>query len=495
MTTVLFLLFITPLLTGAYILFIPAEDVYSIRDISICNSIFLFFCSLILFRKFDCINSNFQFCYHSDGFLLDEFFLQFLLGVDGFSLVFIILTTFIFSLCFWSIFFKHFILLNLYVAFFFFLEFAILGTFLSLDLLLFFIFFEIILIPMVFIIGIWGSTLRKVRAMYLFLLYTAFGSIFILFAIFLIILEKQSTNFFYLFYNTLPFVKDKQIILWFSLVLGLAVKIPMFPVHIWLPEAHVEAPTEGSIVLASLLLKLGGYGFFRTVLPLCPQATLYYLPIIYSFCLFGILFCSLIALRQNDLKKIIAYSSVAHMNLIVLGIFSINIQGIQGSILMMMGHAFCSSGLFFLIGCLYDRHKNRLLNYYGGLVQSMPGFAFIFFFYSLTNFSFPGTSNFVGEILILIGIFEMNTLVMVLAACSGIITITYSIWLFNRIVFGTIKFNYIKYYTDLFMWELEVLGYLSIAILVIGLHPNFILDVSLFNSMQLLQFFNIGCIA
>jgi NADH:ubiquinone oxidoreductase subunit 4 (subunit M) len=162
-------------------------------------------------------------------------------------------------------------------------------------------------------------------------------------------------------------------------------------------------------------------------LPLCPQATLYYLPFIYSFCLFGILFCSLIALRQNDLKKIIAYSSVAHMNLIVLGIFSVNIQGIQGSILMMIGHAFCSSGLFFLIGCLYDRHKNRLLNYYGGLVQSMPGFAFIFFFYTLTNFSFPGTSNFVGEILILMGIFEMNTLVMVLSGVSGIITITYSI--------------------------------------------------------------------
>jgi proton-translocating NADH-quinone oxidoreductase chain M len=495
MNLVLYCLLCTPLFAGFYILFLPADDFYRVRDICLYTSFFIIFLALTLFRRFDYLNSNFQFCYYSYDFLLDDFFLQWLFGVDGFSIIFVLLTAFIFPLCFFSIFFKDIIFFNLYISFFFFLEFAILGTFLSLDLLLFFFFFEIILIPMIFIIGIWGSTLRKVRAMYLFLLYTAVGSVFILFAIFLIILDKQSTNFYYLFYNILPFTQDKQIILWFLFFFGLAVKIPIFPFHIWLPEAHVEAPTEGSIILASLLLKLGGYGFLRTSLPLCPNATLYYLPIIYTFNLLGLLYCSLIAIRQNDLKKIIAYSSVAHMNLVVLGLFSINIQGLQGAILLMVGHALSSSGLFFLVGCLYDRHKIRLLNYYGGLVQTMPFFSSFFFFLSLTNFSFPGTSNFIGEILILIGIFETNTFVTCLAAFSGILTVTYSIWLFNRIVFSTIKFAYIKHYADLLWWEFRVLGYISFGVIAIGLYPKLILNITYMSSMQLLQFLEFGCIA
>ena len=495
MSNILYWVLCTPLIGGVIVLFLPKNDFYLVRDVSLVSSFISLIGSIFLFLKFDYLTSNFQFCYFSEGFLLKEFYLQFLLGIDGFSIIFVLLTSFIMPLCFWSIFNKEIIFLNLYASFFLFLEFAILGTFLSLDLLLFFIFFEIILIPMIFIIGVWGSTLRKVRAMYLFLLYTAIGSIFILFAIFLIILEKQTTNFYYLFYNTIPFSKDKQIILWFLFFIGLAVKIPVFPLHIWLPEAHVEASTEGSIILASLLLKLGGYGFLRTSLPICPQASIYYLPIVYTFSLFGIIFCSFIALRQNDLKKIIAYSSVAHMNLVVLGLFSLNIQGLQGSIFLMVGHALASSGLFFLIGCLYDRYKTRLLNYYGSLLQTMPLFSSFLFFYSLTNFSFPGTSNFIGEILILVGIFETNTFVMVIAAFSSILTITYSMWLFNRIIFGGVRLNFIKYYTDLFLWEFEILAYFAFCIIIIGIKPNLILNISYMSSMNLLQFIEFGCIA
>lgn len=495
MSSILFLILCAPLISGFIVFFIPKDDFYLIRDVTFITSLLILIGALTLWVKFDYLSSNFQFCYFADNYILKEFYLQFLLGVDGFSIIFVLLTAFIMPLCFWSMFNKNLIFLNLYAAFFLILEFSILGTFLSLDLLLFFIFFEIILIPMIFIIGVWGSTLRKVRAMYLFLLYTAFGSVFILFAIFLILLEKQSTNFYYLFYNTVPFTKDKQIILWFLFFVGLAVKIPIFPLHIWLPEAHVEASTEGSIILASLLLKLGGYGFLRTSLPLCPNATLYYLPIIYTFCIFGIIFCSFIALRQNDLKKIIAYSSVAHMNVAVLGIFSINIQGLQGSIFLMVGHALASSGLFFLIGCLYDRYKTRLLNYYGSLLQTMPLFSSFLFFFTITNFSFPGTANFVGEILIMLGIFEANTFVMIWAALASILTIIYSIWLFNRIIFGTVRLNFIKHYTDLKLWEIEILSYLTLCVIIVGLQPNYILDISYMTSMHLLQFLEFGCIA
>ena len=495
MSKILFLLLCTPLISGSILFFIPKKDIYLIREISVISSLVTLICSIFLWLKFDYITSNFQFCYFSNNYILKNFYLQFLLGIDGFSLIFVLLTTFIIPLCLWSVFHKKIIFLNLYIAFFLYLEFAILGAFLSLDLLLFFIFFEIILIPMIFLIGIWGSTFRKIKAMYFFLLYTAFGSLFILFAILLIILEKQTTNFYYLFYNSIPFTKEKQILLWFLFFVGFSVKIPVFPLHLWLPEAHVEASTEGSIILASLLLKLGGYGFLRTSLPLCPNATLYYLPFIYSFCLFGIIFCSFVALRQNDLKKIIAYSSVAHMNLVVLGIFSANIQGLQGSIFLMVGHALSSSGLFFLVGCLYDRHKTRLINYFGNLLQTMPLLSFLFFFYTLTNVSFPGTSNFIGEILILIGVFEINSFVTVIAAFSGVLTVAYSFWLFNRLIFGTTKLNYITYYTDLLLWECDILIYFSILILALGLKPNYILNISYLTSMHVLQFFSIGCIA
>ena len=485
MYKILLITLYAPLL-GAFILFfIPNNDIFLIRNIGLTSSFISLLGSVFLLLQFDYINNNFQFCYCLSNYLIKFFFLQFILGIDGFSLIFILLTTFIIPLCLWSSLNKKIIFLNFYVAFFLLLEFSILGAFFSLDLLLFFIFFEIILIPMIFLIGIWGSTFKKIRATYLFLLYTAFGSIFLLFAIFLILLEKQTTNFYFLFYNTFFFKEEKQLILWFFFFIGLAVKIPIFPLHVWLPEAHVEASTEGSIILASLLLKLGGYGFFRTSLPLCYNIMFDILPLVFTFCLFGLIFCSFIALRQNDLKKIIAYSSVAHMSLVVLSIFSNNVQGIQGSIFLMVGHALSSSGLFFLVGCLYDRHKIRLLNYYGGLLQIMPIFSFYFFIFTLTNFSFPGTCNFIGEILILIGIFEINIFVMFISGLCGLLTTSYSIWLFNKLIFGTLKFNYIKYYSDLKFWELEIIFYFFILIIILGFKPNYILNITYYNVLTL----------
>ena len=392
-------------------------------------------------------------------------------------------------LCIWSSTNKQIIFLNLYVSFFLFLEFAILGAFCSLDLLLFFLFFEIILIPMIFLIGLWGSNLRKLRAMYMFLIYTALGSIFILLAILIIYLEKYTTNFNYLFYNTSPFSEKKQKFLWWLFFLGLAIKIPIFPLHIWLPEAHVEASTEGSIILASLLLKLGGYGFLRTCLPLCPYASIYYLPVIYTFCIFSIIYASFIALRQNDFKKIIAYSSIAHMNIVVLGLFSLNIQGLQGAMFLMVGHGLASSGLFFLVGNLYDRYRTRLITYYGGLFQTMPIFSIFFFIFILTNFSFPGTCNFIGEFLILIGFSNSNLFVTFFIAFSSILTVGYSILLFNKVIFSSIKLNYIKFYIDLQSWELDILFYLTFLTIFFGIKPIYILQLSHSTSLNLLEFF------
>lgn len=369
------------------------------------------------------------------------------LGVDGVSLFFVVLTALLFPLCLlasWNSVSKF---VKEYLVAFLLLEAILIITFSVTDLLLFYIAFESVLIPMFIIIGVWGSRERKIRAAYLFFMYTLFGSVLLLLAIIYIFNRFGTTD-----YETLILVNfslTEQKILWFAFFLSFAAKVPMLPVHIWLPEAHVEAPTAGSVILAGILLKLGSYGFIRFSLPFFPDACIFYTPLVLTLCVIGVVYTSLTAIRQTDLKRIVAYTSVAHMNLVVMGIFSFNLIGIEGAILQSLSHGFVSSALFLLIGVIYDRHHTRMVKYYSGLVHTMPIFTILFLIFTMANIAVPGTSSFVGEFLILAGVFKISTTAALLGATGMVLGGGYSLWLFNRISYGNIKIQYFNHFSDL----------------------------------------------
>jgi NADH-ubiquinone oxidoreductase chain 4 len=275
---------------------------------------------------------------------------------------------------------------------------------------------------------------------------------------------------------TTEFSERRQILLWIAFFASFSVKVPMVPVHIWLPEAHVEAPTAGSVILAGILLKLGTYGFLRFSIPMFPEATLYFTPFIYTLSVIAIIYTSLTTIRQIDLKKIIAYSSVAHMNFVTIGMFSLNIQGIEGSILLMLSHGLVSSALFVCVGVLYDRHKTRLVKYYGGLVSTMPMFSTIFLFLTLANMSLPGTSSFIGEFLILVGAFQRNSLVATLAALGMILGAAYSLWLYNRVIFGNFKPKFLQKFSDLNRREVLIFFPFIVGVIWMGVYPEVFLE-------------------
>lgn len=391
------------------------------------------------------------------------------------SLCFLSLTTFIFALIFFYMTFDKTISRSfLYTCLI--IEIFLILSFYTTNLLLFYIFFESVLIPMFLMIIYWGSSRRRIKAAVYFLLYTLVGSIFLLYAILYIYNIIGTLHYAELDSNLLT--PDEEIILWLAFFLPFAVKIPMFPFHIWLPEAHVEAPTVGSIILASLLLKLGGYGLLRFTIPMFPYANEYFLPLVYMLGITGILNASLTAIRQSDIKRVIAYSSIAHMNLIVLGIFTNNNYGQNGAIYLMIGHGLVSTALFFCVGVLYDRFHTRLIQYYGGLMQLMPKFVFNFLILSFANMGFPGTVNFVGEFLILLGVMEENFLCGMIASISTVLSAIYSIYLFNRISFGTIKV-YIKLNStiDLTIIEFSFLTILSVLTIFFGIKAEYIMDL------------------
>lgn len=456
----------------------------TLRVLALRISVIIFVCSLYLFYKFDPYSVGFQFITKNT---LKPNFYNFLLffEIDGISIFFILLTTFITPICLlvsWEI----ILYLRYWIICFFLIEFFLLIAFTTTNLLTFFIAFESILIPMFLVIGIWGTRFERIKAAYLFFLYTLVGSIF--FLINLISIQSIFGTFDFTFLQNIEQelnLKNK-IILWIFFFLAFAVKIPMFPFHIWLPEAHVEAPTAGSIMLASLLLKLGGYGFLRFSVSLFPETSKYFLPFIVVLSFIGITYSSLIALRQLDLKRLIAYSSIAHMNYIVLGIFSFTYLGIIGSILLMLGHGIVSSALFLLIGVLYDRHHVRLLPYYSGLVTVMPLFSLFFGFFTFTNMAFPGLSNFPGELLILIGLIDLNLIVGLTTIFGLFLSAVYSVWLLNRLIFGSLKILYTSTFIDISRREFFSIFPLIILTFVMGLIPNFFFKYISFSVLLLL---------
>ena len=463
---ILIILLILPLITIFILFFIKNEKL--IKNFSIFMSFFIFIISLPLWILFDKSTSNFQYLLKIEW--INQFNIHFYLGIDGISLFFIILTTFLIPLCMlisYEIINKN---IKEYFILFFILEFCLIISFSVLDLLIFYIFFESVLIPMFLIIGIWGSRERKIKASYLFFMYTLAGSLFMFLAIIHLFLTVGTTDYQILFYSNFDPLYEK--FYWLAFFLSFAVKVPMLPFHVWLPEAHVEAPTSGSVLLAGILLKLGSYGMVRFLIPLFPKATIYFTPYILIICLISVIYASLTAIRQTDLKKIIAYASVAHMNFIILGIFSLTIQGIEGSIIQMISHGLISSGLFFSIGCLYDRYHTRFIHYYGGLAHTMPLFSIALFIYILSNMSIPGSSSFIGELLILVGVFEDNTTTAVFSTIGMFLGGIYSLLFYNRICYGNIQNNYLKIYYDLTYREFLIHFILIISILILGIYPK-----------------------
>lgn len=463
---ILIFLLILPLTSVIILSFLKNEKF--IKNFSIFMSFFIFLMSLPLWILFDKSTSNFQYLFKIEW--ISQFNINFFLGLDGISLFFIILTTFLIPIC--MLISYETITKNIkeYFILYFILEFCLIISFSLLDLLIFYIFFESVLIPMFLIIGIWGSRERKIKASYLFFMYTLAGSLFMFIAIIHLFLTVGTTDYQILYYSNFNFSYEKLYFLAFFL--SFAVKVPMLPFHVWLPEAHVEAPTAGSVLLAGILLKLGSYGMIRFLVPLFPKATLYFTPYILLLCLISVIYASLTAIRQTDLKRIIAYASVAHMNFIILGIFSLTIQGLEGSIIQMLSHGLVSSGLFFSIGCLYDRYHTRFINYYGGLAHTMPLFCIALFIYILANMAIPGSSSFVGEILILTGVFEDNTTTAVFATIGMFLGGIYSLLFYNRICYGNIQNIYLKIYYDLTYREFLIHLILIANIFLLGLYPK-----------------------
>lgn len=466
------LLISLPLLGAGFLFFLPASAQMVHRQVSLLISCVTFLLTCVLWIQFDNSSSEFQ-AVETFAWLAGQN-MSFSLGIDGISLFFLVLTGFLVPVCLLVGWVSIQDYVKEYCIAFLVLEGFMYAVFCILDLLLFYVFFESVLLPMFLIIGVWGSRERKIRAAYQFFLYTLIGSVFMLLGILFIYFQTGTTDL-QILYGT-EFSEYRQLVLWCAFFASFAVKVPMVPVHIWLPEAHVEAPTAGSVILAGILLKLGTYGFLRFSIPLFPDASAYFAPFVYTLSVLGIVYASCTTLRQIDLKKMIAYSSVAHMGFVTLGLFSLNLQGIEGSLLLMLSHGFVASALFLCVGVLYDRHKTRLVKYYGGVVHVMPLFSLVFLIFTLGNLSLPGTSSFVGEFLILAGCFQTNTALTTLAATGMVLGAGYSLWLYNRVVFGNFKLEFLTTFADVNRREFFIFLPFIAAVFWMGVFPEVFLD-------------------
>ncbi len=444
----------------------------NIRYIALIVTGFNFVFSLYIWAQFDNSEFGFQMVEKADWLGSG---ISYHMGVDGISMLFVILTTFLMPLCVLASWQSVTTRLRDYMVAFLILETLMIGVFCSLDIVLFYVFFEAGLIPMFIIIGVWGGN-RRVYASFKFFLYTLLGSVLMLLAIMAMYWNAGTTSIPELQAHTFP--EGMQTWLWLAFFASFAVKMPMWPVHTWLPDAHVEAPTAGSVILAGILLKLGGYGFLRFSLPMFPLASDMFAPLVYTLSVIAIIYTSLVAMMQEDMKKLIAYSSVAHMGYVTMGIFAANAQGIQGAIFQMLSHGLVSSALFLCVGVIYDRMHTREISAYGGLVNNMPKYAVAFMVFTMANVGLPGTSGFVGEFLTLIGIFKANTLVALFATTGVVLSAAYALWLYRRVVFGALEKESLKALLDLSAREKMILYPLVVLTIFFGVYPMPVFDVT-----------------
>ena len=475
-------------LTGIVLLLLsPSWDTKILKVIALITSSITFILSILLWIWFDKSTGNFQFV---DKILwIPNMNINFTVGIDGISLFFIILTTLLIFLCLLASWNSIHTNLKEYLICFLIMEFFLIGVFCILDLLLFYIFFESVLIPMYLIVGVWGSRERKIRAAYFFFLYTLLGSVLMLLGILYLYYQVGTTDYEILVTTFLTLKEQK--FLWLAFFASFATKVPMVPVHIWLPEAHVEAPTSGSVILAGVLLKLGTYGLIRFSFPLFPEASYFFTPLVFSIAVTGIIYTSFTAIRQTDFKRIIAYTSVAHMNLVIVGMFSFNSISLEGALLQSISHGFVASALFLIIGVVYERHHTRMVKYYGGLVHVMPIYIFIFLFFTMANIGLPGTGSFIGEFLILIGAYQLNTTITFFSATGMVLGGCYSLWLFNRIAYGNLKSQYLVAFIDINKREFLVFFPLILGTLVMGLYPDIFLNPMHMSVNVLLEHMNV----
>ena len=477
---------------GALFLFFTkskSESKITIKYVALFTSLVNFFLSIYLWLLFDQTTSDFQFV---EERVWIKNLINYKVGVDGISILFIILTTFITPLCIISINNSIKNRLNEFLIAVLIMESFMIGVFCSLDLVVFYLFFEAGLIPMFLIIGIWGGS-RRVYSAFKFFLFTLLGSVLMLVAIISIYWINGTTDVVKLY--ELGIDTKYQNLLWLAFFSSFAVKTPMWPVHTWLPDAHVEAPTAGSVLLAAILLKMAGYGFIRFSLGLFPTASEIFTPLIYTMSIIAIIFTSLIALMQEDMKKLIAYSSVAHMGFVTLGIFTIEQQGIEGSIIQMISHGLVSAALFLCVGVVYDRMHSRLIATYGGIVNIVPKYAVLFMVFTLAALGLPGTSGFVGEFLILMAAFKDNFLVAVLASLGVIIGAAYMLWLYKRVIFGKLVNQDLKKMIDLNKSETFILVSLAIPTLYFGFYPDPLIKTIEVSITDLIETYNYNVVS
>ena len=476
---------------GALFLFFTKDkegDNLTAKYVSLFTSIVNFLISIYLWIAFDLSTSSFQFI---EDIIWIKDFVNYKVGVDGISILFIILTTFITPLCIISVNNTVKTRLRDFLIAILIMESFMIGVFCSLDLVIFYLFFEAGLIPMFLIIGIWGGP-KRVYSAFKFFLYTLLGSVLMLVAIISIYWISGTTDVIKLY--EIGIDAKYQNLLWLAFFSSFAVKTPMWPVHTWLPDAHVEAPTAGSVLLAAILLKMAGYGFIRFSLGLFPVASEIFTPLIYALSLIAIVFTSLIALMQEDMKKLIAYSSVAHMGFVTLGVFSIQQQGIEGSIIQMISHGLVSAALFLCVGVLYDRMHSRLISSYGGIVTIIPKYSILFMLFTLAALGLPGTSGFIGEFLILMGVFKDNFLVAVIASLGVILGAAYMLWLYKRVVFGKLINTDLKKMVDLNKSEYFILTCLAVPTLFFGFYPEPLINTIEVSVKDLIDMYNINLI-